>query len=215
MLPVEVDLHIHSRHSNDSRSKVERIIERAIGVGLGGIAITDHNSWAGAREAARLAGGRILIVPGAEIKTDKGDVLALFVTDEIASREFRTVIEEIKARGGICVIPHPSDSPKITVEDLQLADGIESFNSTCTPKSNERAAKTVAELKKPAFSSSDAHLVMEVGHGRTRVPDCRTLDELRKVILDNPMPSRMETSNLFLHKTNAAFNFGIKGIWHR
>jgi predicted metal-dependent phosphoesterase TrpH len=212
---LEVDLHMHSRHSNDSRSKVEQIIERAVSVGLGAIAVTDHNSWAGAREAAKLAEGRILIIPGAEIKTEKGDVLALFVSDEIASREFLTVIDEIRTRDGVSVVPHPTDSPKITVEDLILADGIEAFNSTCTPKSNERAAKTVAELKKPGFASSDAHLVNEVGNGRTRVPDCATVDELRKVILKDPVPSRMVASNLLLHRTNAALNFGLKGIWQR
>ena len=111
---MEVDLHMHSRHSNDSRSRVDRIIERAMSVGLGGIAVTDHNSWAGAREAAKLAEGRIIIIPGAEIKTEKGDVLALFVSDEIASREFLTVIDEIRTRGGVSVVPHPSDSPKST-----------------------------------------------------------------------------------------------------
>jgi len=212
---LEVDVHMHSHHSNDSRSKPERIVERAVSLGLGGIAVTDHNSWAGAREAAKLAEGRILIIPGAEIKTEKGDVLALFVSDEIASRNFRTVIEEIKARGGISIVPHPGDSPKITLDDLGLADGLEAFNSTCTPKSNEHAARIVTELKKPGFASSDAHLVMEVGNGRTKVPDCATVEELRKVILDNPVPSWMVQSNLLLHKTNAALNFGLKGIWRR
>ena len=206
---------MHSRHSNDSRSKPERIIARAVDLGLGGIAVTDHNSWAGAREAAKLAEGRILVIPGAEIKTEKGDVLALFVNEEIASREFLKVIDAIRAMGGISIVPHPGDSPKMTVEDLRLADGLEAFNSTCTPKSNEHARRIVAELRKPGFSSSDAHLVMEVGNGRTRVPDCATVDELRKVILKDPAPSVTQTSNLLLHKTNAAFNFGLKGIWQR
>ena len=212
---MEVDLHMHSHHSNDSRSKPERIVERAVSLGLGGIAVTDHNSWAGAREAAKLAEGRILIIPGAEIKTEKGDVLALFVSDEIASRDFRTVIDEIRAKGGVSIVPHPGDSPKITLDDLRLADGLEAFNSTCTPKSNEHAGRIVAELKKPGFACSDAHLVMEVGNGRTKVPDCATVEELRKVILDNPVPSWTVQSNLLLHKTNAALNFGLKGIWHR
>ena len=206
---------MHSCHSNDSRSKPERIVGRAVSLGLGGIAVTDHNSWAGAREAAKLAEGRIIIIPGAEIKTVKGDLLALFVSEEISSRDFGTVIDEIKSRGGISIVPHPADSPKITTEDLRLADGVEAFNSTCTPRSNRENARVVTELKKPAFSSSDAHLVREIGNGRTRVPDCMTVEELRKIILNSPTPSRMEQSNIPLHRTNAAFNFGIKGIWQR
>ena len=212
---MEVDLHIHSYHSNDSRSKTAQIVERAVSLGLGAIAVTDHNSWAGAQDAVKIAEGRIIIIPGAEIKTTKGDLLALFVSEEIDSRDFATVIDEIKSRGGISIVPHPADSPKISTEDLLLADGIEYFNSTCTPGSNRRNARVVTELKKPGFSSSDAHLVMEVGNGRTKVPDCATLEELRKKILSSPVPSHMEQSNLVLHKTNAALNFGLKGIWQR
>jgi predicted metal-dependent phosphoesterase TrpH len=184
-------------------------------LGLGGIAVTDHNSWGGAREAAKIANGRIVVVPGAEIKTDKGDVLALFLSEEIAARDFVAVIDQIRSGGGVSIVPHPADSPRITPELLQLADGIEMFNSTCTPKSNELNARIARDLKKPAFSSSDAHLVREVGNGRTRVPDCATVEELRSVVLKSPVPSRMEQSNLLLHKTNAAFNFGLKGIWRR
>jgi hypothetical protein len=47
------------------------------------------------------------------------------------------------------------------------------------------------------------------------VPDCRTLRELRERILENPVLSRTEQSNLFVHRVNEAFNFGTKGVWRR
>lgn len=212
---MEVDLHMHSLHSNDSRSKVDEMVDKAVSAGLGAIAVTDHNSWEGAREASRLANGRIIIIPGAEIKTDKGDVLALFIDKEITTRIFSEVLEAIRAAGGVSVIPHPGDSPKITKDDILNADGFEVFNSTCTSRANEYASRLAAELRKPTFASSDAHLVSEIGNGRTRVPDCKTLAELRERILENPVPSRMERSNLFVHRINEAFNFGTKGIWRR
>ena len=212
---MEVDLHIHSRNSNDSRSDTAEIVEHAIRGGLGAIAVTDHNSWEGAREATRLAHGRILIIPGAEIKTDKGDVLAIFVDEEVRQRGFLEVLDQIRSRGGISIVPHPGDSPKISREDITRADGLEMFNSTCLRKSNEYSARLAAELKMPAFASSDAHMVVEVGNGRTRVPDCATLEELRGRILENPVPSRMERSNIVMHRINEAFNFGTKGIWRR
>lgn len=212
---MEVDLHMHSRHSNDSRSKVGEMVDRAVSVGLGAIAVTDHNSWEGAREAAKLADGRIIIIPGAEIKTDKGDVLALFVQDEITTRNFSEILEAIRAAGGISIIPHPGDSPRITKDDILKADGFEIFNSTCRRKANDFAARLASELRKPVFASSDAHLVEEIGNGRTKVPDCETLAELRERILENPVPSRMDPSNLVVHKVNEAFNFGTKGIWRR
>jgi predicted metal-dependent phosphoesterase TrpH len=212
---MEVDLHIHSHHSNDSRSDTAEIVEHAIRGGLGAIAVTDHNSWEGAREAARLAQGRILIIPGAEIKTDRGDVVAIFVDEEIRERRFQEVLDQIRGKGGISIIPHPGDSPKITREDITKADGLEMFNSTCLRRSNEYSARLAADLKMPAFASSDAHMVVEVGNGRTRVPDCATLKELRRRILENPVPSRMEQSNIVMHRINEAFNFGTKGIWRR
>ena len=191
------------------------MVNWAVSAGLGAIAVTDHNSWEGAREAAMLASGRIMIIPGAEIKTDKGDVLALFVEEEIATREFARVLDAIKGAGGISIVPHPGDSPKITKEDILRADGLEAFNSTCTRKSNEFSSKLASDLGKPAFASSDAHMVQEIGNGRTRVPDCKTLGELRGRILENPVLSRTEQSNLFVHRVNEAFNFGTKGIWRR
>ena len=212
---MEVDLHIHSRHSNDSRSKVDEIVERAITIGLGAIAVTDHNSWAGAREATEFAQDRIIIIPGAEIKTEKGDVLALFIMDEITSRKFSTVLEEIRSRGGVSIVPHPGDSPRIGLDDIRMADGLEVFNSTCGNKSNEHASKIAAELKKPGFASSDAHLVSEIGNGSTRVLDCTSLTELRAQILEDPSPSRKQRSNPLLHRANEAINFGLKGIWRR
>ncbi len=212
---MEIDIHIHSHNSNDSRSKTESIIERAVREGLGAIAVTDHNSWAGAREAARLANSRILVIPGAEIKTLKGDLLALFVDQEIRSKDFLDVVDEIRSHGGVSIVPHPGDSPRITTDDVMRADGLEVFNSTCVRKSNERSAKLAVELKMPGFSSSDAHMVAEIGNGRTRVPDCSSLEELRKAILQNPLPSRMEQSNILMHRINEAFNFGIKGVWRR
>lgn len=212
---MEVDLHIHSHHSPDCRSKPSEIVARADRLGLGGIAVTDHNSWKGAKEAAECAGGRLLIIPGAEIKTDKGDVLALFVDEEIRWRRFSDVIDETRSRGGISIIPHPAESPKMTEAELRAADGLEVFNSTCTRRSNARAISLAEKLSKPGFASSDAHMVVEIGNGRTRVEDCQTLEELRHGLLKNPTVSLRVGSNPFVHRMNEVFNFATKGVWRR
>ncbi|MGQ9588312.1 MAG: PHP domain-containing protein, partial [Thermoplasmata archaeon] len=52
---MEIDLHIHSACSNDCRSRPEAIVKRALAVGLGAIAVTDHNTWKGARTVSRVA----------------------------------------------------------------------------------------------------------------------------------------------------------------
>ena len=212
---MEIDLHIHSRYSNDSRSKPDEIVKRAVSLGLGAIAVTDHNSWGGARAAAKIASGSVLVVPGAELKTDRGDLLALFVDEEIRTKVYAEAIDEIKARGGISIVPHPTESSRVTKEDVMLADGLEVFNSTCSEENNLRALQLGTGLKKPGFASSDAHMVLEIGNGRTRVAECSSLDELRREILKNPAPSKMVRSNPVLHRVNSYINFGLKGIWMR
>lgn len=212
---MEIDLHIHSHHSMDSRAKPEDIVTQAVNLGLGAIAVTDHDSWEGAREASQIAAGRILIIPGAEIKTDRGDVLALFVEEEIRSREFMVVIDEIRARAGLSIIPHPADSPRMRESEFRAADGLEVFNSTCTRHSNARACELARRLSKPGIGSSDAHMILEIGNGRTRIDDCQSLDDMRRSLLKNPEVSLRVASNPLLHRLNEAYNFATKGVWRR
>ncbi|MDL5501661.1 MAG: PHP domain-containing protein, partial [Candidatus Methanoperedens sp.] len=41
---MRFDLHIHSKHSNDSGLSVDDILREAVRKGLDGIAICDHNT---------------------------------------------------------------------------------------------------------------------------------------------------------------------------
>lgn len=212
---MEVDLHIHSRFSPDSRSRPESIVARALSVGLGAIAVTDHSSWEGWRSAAKAAEGRLLVVPGAELKTDRGDLLALFVEHEIASTAFASAVDDIRSAGGLAIVPHPGASRNITRKELEMADGFEAFNATLSPAGNRLSVQKAEGLMKPGLGSSDAHLVMEIGNGRTRVEDCATLDELRKALTKSPVVSRADRSNPVVHRANEAMLYGLKGIWRK
>ena len=44
-MPILADCHLHSHHSGDSDCPMERIIERAIGLGLKTICFTEHNDF--------------------------------------------------------------------------------------------------------------------------------------------------------------------------
>lgn len=212
---LEVDLHIHSFHSPDSMSRPERIVSRARGLGLAAIAVTDHGSWDGWREAQAASGGRPLIVPGAELKTSKGDLLALFVEEPILTTDWGEAIDSIRTHAGVAVVPHPAESKRLTREDVELADASEAFNAKCGRRSNERAAALARELGLPGLASSDAHMVAAIGNGRTSVPEFHSLEELRRVLLKDPVISRAETTNPILHYGNASLCFGLKGVWKR
>jgi predicted metal-dependent phosphoesterase TrpH len=212
---LEVDLHMHSWYSPDSRSRVEAMVKRALNVGLGAIAITDHDSWEGARAASKIAPPNLLIIPGAELKTDKGDLIAIFVEKEIKSRSFDEAVEKIHAQGGIAIVPHPGESRKATKDAIAMADGYEAFNATLSAADNRRSVNLASGLNKPGIAVSDAHVVMEIGNGRIQAPDCTNLAELREVVLKNPIITRRVRSNPLIHRTNEAVLFGIKGIWRR
>ena len=80
----KADLHIHTRIS-DGMASVETVLERAEhATDLDVIAITDHEDVRGGLEARELAakrGLKVEVVPGAEITTRHGHLLALFIEE--------------------------------------------------------------------------------------------------------------------------------------
>src|ERR1700709_1239163 len=84
-----VDLHIHSHGAShdvkDITMTPEAIVDSAVKQGLSVIAITDHNSnknvdLAIARAHEKYA-GQILVLPGVEVTTAHGHLLAYFAPD--------------------------------------------------------------------------------------------------------------------------------------
>ena len=58
-----LDLHVHSMYSPDSTLQPERIIKLSKKRGLSGIAITDHNTMAGAIKMKSLEGDDFMVIP--------------------------------------------------------------------------------------------------------------------------------------------------------
>ena len=103
------DLHIHTVYSYDGTASVPAVLARAKQVGLDVIAITDHDEIRGALKAFELAPRfDIEVIPGIEITTAEGDLLALFVTEKIQpGRPLIETIVKVGEAGGICIAPHP------------------------------------------------------------------------------------------------------------
>lgn len=94
--------------------------------GIKVIAVTDHNSLKGGlltSEEVRNSEAKILVVNGAEIPSDCRHVLALFVQNEIKSRNNAEIMDEIRDQDGLVIIPHPTEkSQKFTEKELLSAD---------------------------------------------------------------------------------------------
>ena len=177
---MKFDLHIHSKYSYDSFLSPERIIKIAKKKGLDGIAVTDHNTLRGGIEALKINEDKdFKVIVGAEMKTEYGDIIGLFLEDEIRTSKFEEVIEKIKSQGGLSVLAHPYRQYKFPEKIIDRVDLVETFNARSGKEDNERAYKLAKKFKKSMIAGSDAHLSFEIGRGRTRV-NSEVKEALRK-----------------------------------
>ena len=156
--------HVHTRRSFDSLLRPAAIVNRARKAGADLLIVTDHDSKGGSEDVAEIAGGNppFVIVAG-EYKTDKGDIIGLFLTEEIVSRNSNEVLCRIRQQGGLTVLPHPFKGHKLDEELLSQIDLIETYNARCTTSQNEAAVALAARLQKPVIGGCDAHCGGEIG----------------------------------------------------
>ena len=174
---LKYDLHLHSRYSPDGTLDVRDIVRIARKRGLDGIAVTDHDTIRGGREAVRLKPEGLDVICGCEVNTDRGDVIGLFLTEEIEAREHEAAIAEIHAQGGVAIVPHPFDSIRgsafwLNDRDARLIDGVEVINARCVFRRSNAAADRYADRYAVAKTGgSDAHFGAEIGNACTLVEE--------------------------------------------
>jgi hypothetical protein len=184
-------VHAHSRHSYDGVGEPAALVEEAIRLGVHALAITDHDSWEGGREAAEYARSRgkpLLVIPGAEVFTDQGDVLALFVDDDPGPRFALELCDAVRASGGVTVLPHPCRYRSPSAELVGRVDLIEVFNAR-TPRNANAAAQVIADASgKLATAAPDAHRVAELGLARVVFEGAppASLEEVKTALLHAP-----------------------------
>ena len=176
---IDVDLHMHTDHSFDCATPVDTLLETAKRVGLGAIAVTDHNVVTGALEAAERADG-IKVIVAEEVKTaDQGEVIGLFIKEHIdRGMTLAETIAEIKRQGGLVYVPHPFDRMHSVpdyehlLEVVEDIDAIEVFNARVAVREfNQEAVRFAAKYRIAAGGGSDAHVAQGLGSVRIRMRD--------------------------------------------
>jgi predicted metal-dependent phosphoesterase TrpH len=209
------DLHIHSIHSYDGTSSISAILKYvANNTDLKVIAITDHNTMAGIPEAMKLAPSYgIEVIPGCEISTADGHLLALFVKHLIpAGLSLKKTIQEVGYQGGICIAAHPmakginSLSFKTIQRVLEIPDvgkvfvGIEAYNSGLVyTQTNNQVEEISRSLPLAQVGNSDAHTIEAISLGSTEF-DGNTAQELRFAL---------ETRTTKVRKKSSPVGFGV------
>ncbi|MDG6218795.1 MAG: PHP domain-containing protein [Candidatus Thermoplasmatota archaeon] len=165
---LKFDLHIHTVYSKDSFLRPEKIIKIARVRELDGIAITDHNSIKGGLITKKIAKDDIKVIIGSEIMTNNGEVIGLFLNEDIKSTIFEEVVDEINDQDGVIILPHPYRNKRGNPENLGLCvDFIESKNGRTSPKYNKLAEDLALKYNIPVVGGSDAHLSFEIGKIQT------------------------------------------------
>jgi len=181
-----IDMHCHTNASGDCGMEPLRLLAVARDCGLQRLCITDHNSVRAGLELAARAPE--LVVPGVELLTTKGELLAYFVTAEVPARlEPLRAIELLRAQGAVISVSHPRDhkrGAKWSAADLAQilphVDALETFNARCVTRAmNPLAALLAFDAGLPATAGSDAHSYREVGGAGLLLPEFANASELR------------------------------------
>jgi predicted metal-dependent phosphoesterase TrpH len=170
-MKIRLDLHVHSIYSFDSVIDPQGLADICARRGIAGVAVTDHDSLEGGLTfAAELPD--LIIIPGEEIRSREGEIIGLFLSEEISpglsALETMRLIHE---QGGLVIIPHPFDYIKLKrmtwsrLEELRgEIDAIEVLNGK--PRywgANRRARSFADRFSIPATAGSDAHKNDHIG----------------------------------------------------
>ena len=172
---LKLDLHIHSQYSEDGRGTPKEIIKILQKRGLHGMAITDHNTIKGSLKALEVAPKDFIVIPGVEISTLDGHIVALGVKKNIERElSIEETVEKIIDLGGIPLVVHlfrnMSGIKKNNLKKIHTKlTTIEVFNSCSVPKTNLKIAKVAKEFNLGGTGGSDSHEPEYVGYGYTLV----------------------------------------------
>jgi len=172
---IKLDLHIHSQYSEDGIGSPKEIIKILQKKGLQGMAITDHNNVEGGLQAKKVAPKEFIVIPGVEISTNKGHIIALDINENIKKNlSVEETIEKIIDIGGIPTVPHLFRSMSgIKIKKLrdihQKIPAIEVFNSCSDLRTNLKTIKIAKNFNLGGIGGSDSHIPEYVGYAYTIV----------------------------------------------
>lgn len=167
-------MHIHTKYSKDGFIRLEKLRKICAKKNIVPI-ITDHNTIKGALEYK----SKII---AEEIKTKEGDIIGLFLNNEIPKElSVEETIDKIKEQDGLVYFPHPG-RPFDGIKNFRKnVDIIEVFNARNFLKRwNDNALKLADDNNLLKGAGSDAHLACEVGKAYVQMEDFNDKQEFVK-----------------------------------
>lgn len=162
-------VHVHTRRSFDSLTRADALVRHAVALGIDVLAVTDHDTWQGSvdtlGEVSR-TGVPLRVVVASEVATDQGDVIGLFLRDDVRERSGVGFCDAVHAQGGLVLLPHPYKWHRLDDTLLSRVDFIEVFNARTSRDDNGRAAELARQRGARPLVGPDAHRLGEVGLAR-------------------------------------------------
>lgn len=213
---LNVDFHTHTHYSEDSLTPIAELIKSARARNLDRVVVTDHNVLAGALEAWRAAPD--LIIPGEEIQTTEGELLAAYVSVEVPrGLEPLEALKRLRDQGAFISISHPFDPQRSgwSQKTLELitpqVDAIETGNARVLKAEYNHLAQAYAQKFNAAGTAgSDAHHPSEIGQMYCRMPYFHDAESLRVAIRSAEICGEPSSAWVHLHSTWARVEKAIK-----
>lgn len=175
---MRVDLHTHTEYSSDSELPLADAVAGWQRAGIDCVAITDHNTIAGALALREWAPLRIIV--GNEVRTCEGEIIGLFLEEDIdRGLTPEETIRRIRDQQGLVMIPHPFDRfrgsrliEEALMRILPEVDIFEVFNArTAFNRDNRRAERLAAAHNLIPAVGSDSHTAHELGQAYVEMAD--------------------------------------------
>jgi len=214
----KVDLHVHTAYSDDSLTTCFDVLRWARRRGLDALAVTDHNTIAGALALHKLS--TLPIIVGEEIRTTQGEIIGLFLVEEVPpDLSPAETVRLIHQQGGLVYVPHPLDRVRRSVLDIgalmeiikeKEVDLIEVLNARVTfPLDNRNAEDLARSYGLLRGAGSDAHQGFEIGKAYVEMPSFADAQSFLKSLSQGHVHGRMSSPLVHVVSTYAKLAKGL------
>jgi len=183
--------HVHTRRSPDCLASPAAIVREALRLGVDVLAVTDHDTWQGAVDVLGVVSRSdtsLRVVIASEVATDQGDVIGLFLKDDVRVRRAPEFCDCVHEQGGLVLLPHPYKWHRLDDALLQRVDLVEVHNARTPLADNQRALELARTRGLPQLVGPDAHRIGEIGLASNVFDGAMPADEaaLKQALLAAP-----------------------------